>query len=361
MKSSYIHTLLTLVLYVVSSTILLAQDTGLFEYPEPQAIRLTERQEEVRINAEAREYAVRTILVRINQVQQLKERSSIKLNLPNGKTINAQKGSLNIRNEGQFTWTAAHRDPGTSTHFVITEKGISGWIRSPEYYYMLEPLGDGLHILIDTDPTNFPGERAPLKSDDDNNVEKSSRQKNKASMMSDPQIDILVVYTSAAANQSTDIEAVITGAEDISNLSFGNSIVPASVNVVHTAQVSYTESGDIFNDLCRLTGSSSFTPSGCSLVSNLSAMDNIHSLRNQYRADLVVLLVNSGGAGIGWVHSNVNYAFTVVRWDLAVGNYTFAHEIGHNIGTHHDRPVAEIILTSPMVMVTAILRQIGLP
>ena len=334
------HILLTLVLFVVSSTTLYSQDTGLFEYPEPQTITLTERQQELQENAKSREYLKRIDLVRINNIQALKERSSLTLNLPGERTVAVQQNELRTRSERQFTWSGTMSEPAATTKLIVTEKGVTGWIRSTKYYFMIEPLGDGLHLLTEVDPSQFPQELPPLESEEKENggeTNEGSKPKGAAGLMTSPEVDVLVVYTSQASSQSGDIEAVIYGGEDVTNQSFGNSNVSASVNVVHTAQINYTESGDISDDLCRLTGSSTFTPSTCSGVSNLSAMDNVHSLRNQYGADLVVLLVNSGGAGVGWLRSTVSYGFTVVRWDLAVGNYTFAHEIGHNLGAAHDR------------------------
>ena len=68
-------------------------------------------------------------------------------------------------------------------------------------------------------------------------------------------------------------------------------------------------------------------------------MDEVHSLRNQYAADLVHLLT-TGGGGSGLViptesldHED-SYAFA-----SSGGNYehVFVHETGHNLGLTHDR------------------------
>ncbi len=208
---------------------------------------------------------------------------------------------------------------------------------------MLEPLGTELHLLIKVDPDKFPQEMSPLEIEEAENGQENGNSKSKESayMMSTPEIDILVVYTQQAAAQSEDIEAVIFGAEDISNQSFANSNISATINVVHTAQVGYNESGNIELDLCRITTSPSYSSGFCDFVygsQNVSGfMDYVHDWRDEHAADLVVLLVDHGGAGVAWQNSNVNTAFSVVRWDLAVGNYTFAHEIGHNLGAHHDQ------------------------
>jgi parallel beta-helix repeat protein len=67
-------------------------------------------------------------------------------------------------------------------------------------------------------------------------------------------------------------------------------------------------------------------------------LDEIHSLRNQYEADVCVLLVNTldnhgYAASTG---AEFNDAFCVVRASSAVSYYTFPHELGHLFGCRHD-------------------------
>jgi hypothetical protein len=73
-------------------------------------------------------------------------------------------------------------------------------------------------------------------------------------------------------------------------------------------------------------------------------MDTVHQLRNQYKADLVALIVDNGGpyCGIAYVMANgprasfASYAFSVTDRDC-VSNNTLTHELGHNMGDAHDR------------------------
>ncbi len=95
--------------------------------------------------------------------------------------------------------------------------------------------------------------------------------------------------------------------------------------------MAYTESGSLSTDLGRLRGNSD------------GFMDGVHTLRNQYKADLVALITDSGdGCGIAYVMVNgpqpsfESLAFSVTVRDC-IPNMTLAHETGHNMGNAHDR------------------------
>jgi len=70
-------------------------------------------------------------------------------------------------------------------------------------------------------------------------------------------------------------------------------------------------------------------------------MDNVHAVRNQVAADIVVLLTKGtsysgiAGAAAG-LPATESSAFAVSRWDLAVTNLTFAHEVAHLVGGRHE-------------------------
>lgn len=98
---------------------------------------------------------------------------------------------------------------------------------------------------------------------------------------------------------------------------------------VSVACIVYTSNGDTNSDLFFLRGSSA-----------------ARQLRDQYAADLVTMMVTSGNyCGIGYLPSlpvtprNSNACWTVVRSDCAIDNWSWAHELGHNMGLHHDRYV----------------------
>jgi hypothetical protein len=71
-------------------------------------------------------------------------------------------------------------------------------------------------------------------------------------------------------------------------------------------------------------------------------MEEIHSKRNEYGADVVILWVDHP-ASCGLAYSGrpvaAQWAFAVVNWKCATGYYSFAHEFAHLLGALHDRVV----------------------
>ncbi|GHV08547.1 hypothetical protein FACS1894160_3010 [Bacteroidia bacterium] len=149
------------------------------------------------------------------------------------------------------------------------------------------------------------------------------------------QIDILIVYTPAAEAWANRMEGGITntlaGAMAKTKAVIDNQGNGDKINLVYSQQVTYTENVSNMNlDLDRLTGTAD------------GYMDEVHLLRKQYSADIVVLFaLNDVIGGLGWVLMNdtdgdYSHAFNVVRIQQASGTTTSIHEIGHNMGMRHD-------------------------
>jgi hypothetical protein len=157
-------------------------------------------------------------------------------------------------------------------------------------------------------------------------------------------IDLMVLYTAdvttlvdGRGQWTSELRADI----DSVNEAFDNSGIAATLNLVHVQQVDYVSTGNYSTDLYRLRNPSD------------GYMDEAAYLRRLHGADLVSLFVAPYGTarpddppgtrvlGIGTelmtAGGNAEAAFSVIHAGSAgYGDYTLAHELGHNLGASHD-------------------------
>lgn len=197
-----------------------------------------------------------------------------------------------------------------------------------------DPGGWGVHVVRQIDETGYkPCATGPAHGIDAP-ADEGAPDGAPAPLRGAPvRIDLLVVYTAqarAGAGGQAAIDALIDLAVTMSNQVYANSGIGVDLRLAHRALVNYTESGSASADLAALRGRTD------------GAMDEVHCMRTAVGADLVALIVNNFDAcGIGYLMVGVNsgfapYGFSVTDKDC-IGGYTFTHELGHNMGCHHDR------------------------
>ncbi len=141
-------------------------------------------------------------------------------------------------------------------------------------------------------------------------------------------IDVMVVYTPAARNWaggSAGMNNVINHAMLRAQDANDNSKTGITMNLVHTAEVNYTESGSLGTDLHNIT---------------FGSISNVHSLRDTYGADLVAFFPYYGtGSGQAWLYmfDAEKYGYSVSCASVVANTYLAVHEIGHNLGAHHHK------------------------
>jgi hypothetical protein len=146
-------------------------------------------------------------------------------------------------------------------------------------------------------------------------------------------IDVMVLYTSAAATEvggTAAMETKIALAITETNQGYEASGIAQRMNLVHSEQVTYTQTNDMNLDLKNLANETDAS----------NPITVAPTLRNTYKADLVSLFVTDSGynsCGLGYVGPGANAAFQVVAQNCATGYYSFAHEFAHNQGALHNR------------------------
>jgi hypothetical protein len=152
-------------------------------------------------------------------------------------------------------------------------------------------------------------------------------------------INVIVAYTKKAASNYADIEhELIDLAIEETNQSFRKSdLAHIKLKLVNAYQTDYAEDGLYFDHVWR------FADKGDGY------MDEIHSLRDKYDADVAVLVVaDPTGCGLATrVYADADEAFAVVNDQCAALMYSLAHEIGHLIGARHELTTDPVMTPFP--------------
>jgi peptidyl-Asp metalloendopeptidase len=279
--------------------------------------------------------ATRSRVVRVDTGVLARETHVI-LNLFDDVRLVARRTSLENPRHGSQIWRGQVEglESGQAT-FAIVNRTMAGTVFVDGRTFEIGAIGE-LHEIRELDPSAFPTDDPPL---DDPDVEPSVDTGVPATAAETvSQIDVLVVWTPnarrAAGGTASAVQSLIDLAVANANNAYANSRVPARLHLVYSGEVAFTEStSNIQGDLSALASPTD------------NRIDEVHGLRRQHGADVVTLLgsgYTSGGAcGVGYLMGSPStsfapYAFNVVDQACAAGNLTYAHEVGHNQGLHHD-------------------------
>jgi hypothetical protein len=221
---------------------------------------------------------------------------------------------------------ASIRIPETGERYRIQMDTLTGT------HYLLEENTDQLDELEDG-PTPIP---PPLTKQEAEEIRMLS-EIIVAGPLEPVNLDVMIVYTPLARQWADSygggIANVIAQAVAKGQLALDNSNTVLTITLVYSGEVTYTESGSSSTDLDRLQNTSD------------GYMDSVHTLRNQYYADIVGLFTKVEDAGgVGYLLSTTSgspaYAFSISRVQQAGWTYTYIHEMGHNMGCHHRKDQA---------------------
>jgi hypothetical protein len=266
----------------------------------------------------------RRVLVNFSILAEAPE--TLELNLIDGSPVRAVAKRMEIRSENDMAWRGRLEPDGGDVTLTLKNGIVIGRIESPAGLHGLNTLPDGDQVLILYNEDQFPqcaGGIEPAPSE-------LMHRPMDAPVAKDPagRIDVMVLYTPQArigAGGTSQILAAIQNAVDLANSAFINSDVFTRFNLVHSAQVSYNDSGNISSDLSWIRND-----------------PTVASLRDTHAADLVSLITESGGGfcGVGYVMRNPDPSFEAFGFQVTarfcIPNLTWAHEHGHNMGMEHD-------------------------
>lgn len=341
-RSTAMGRILVMVMLVIP-LVLSATDSGLGDSPasdNERPILFMDSANQGSISTSGDPIVVRSRFVRVNfdlllgedgTPESLEPGSPLTLNLFEDAHFTALLDRVEQKSPDRFAWIGHLEGVALSQAILVVRDGLmAGNITMPGASYQVRYAGNGVHAVREIDQSAFPPEAEPIPVD---LVQEIPPKTADGPVPDDGStIDVLVVYTPAARSAvggTTAMENLIDLAVAETNTSYGNSGITQRLNLVHTAEVSYTEVS-FSTDLNRITNPSD------------GYIDNVHTLRDTYAADEVALIVNNTEyCGMAWLMTTVStafedHAFAVIHYDCATGYYSFGHELGHNMGCRHD-------------------------
>lgn len=263
----------------------------------------------------------------------------LSFNSPDGQLFQVTKDEVVYRSENDYSWFGSGENYEGKLSLVVHDEMLTGFFQMKNNKWRILPLGNGLHIIYQVNSSEFEDESA----DDYQNMLKQTLEiaplkgfdpeAGDAFAAGDCKIRVFVAYTNAAeTSMGADVNGFIQSCIDVTNQCYSNSSVSFEVELARSQKVSYTESGSSSTDKSRFRNTAD------------GYMDEIHTTRTYYDADLNVLLVStleSGICGSAYTVAISPYtdAFCVCRVSCAVDNYSFPHELGHLYGCRHDQYV----------------------
>jgi hypothetical protein len=258
----------------------------------------------------------------------------------NNLIINKEK--LEQRNTNSIYFFGKNKDNSIILSFL--DGDIQGTITTQKGVYQIETIDKDNYAIVKIDHSKL-NEKCDDIQDNSladslhtigdnvideniNNLEDESLNSISSLLLSyDCKVRVLILYTPAAQTSVSNIENTILLAIDETNQSFINSNVNNRVELAYAGSTNYTEV-DSYTDKVRFRNT------------NDGYMDEVHSLRNKYAADVCVLITDYNNAVCGeayGIYVPASDAFCVVQaYNCATGYYSFGHEIAHLVGCRHD-------------------------
>jgi peptidyl-Asp metalloendopeptidase len=251
-----------------------------------------------------------------------RQNNSLEIPLFGSKTYEAKHFQTETRAMDDYTWRGKITNGKFEGDVILTfRKGfVSGLVYAPEAIYEIVASGNK-QILVEINQELFPECAGDVKGE----TAKTTEQKALVATDSGDRIDVLVLYTTPVKTSlggDAQAQAFAQQAIDATNTAYINSKIRQRVRLVAAQETTIAETGSLGTEL--------------PVVRNDAA---VAALRNQYNADLVAMISNSSdNCGIGYLMGSANSlnGFTVTSRTCAVGNLSFAHELGHNMGSQHN-------------------------
>ena len=281
-------------------------------------------------------------VVKVGDVPSLQQNGVLTFTIPGiAATITAKAVRVEYEAEKQYIWQGRIDQAGYMS-IVSTDDGMSGFIQLNNKYFVLYPLYKSYCALFEYNIAAMPADTCATVSSPPTALQSASSSIDYCAENSNTNclytVDVLVLITPEARtwiggtfgnNWLNALAYVINGTETV-NLAFVNSDINPRVRTRYAAlnDFAYTDLADpdvVQKDVTTLVNSTT-----------------ANNLREQYRADLVVMLTNDRYPNVAGATAILNQsgsnAYSIVEINsLLDPRFTYAHEIGHFFRADHNR------------------------
>lgn len=271
--------------------------------------------------------------------------SVLRIDLGDGRIVSVNKTRFYTTPEGMVVWEGEIPTNGThararSMHEVPYDENntvtlvalrdrIAGSVRVDGQLYSITPLAHGEHAVIKVDARKLPQNSHDTLSSQAPGERPENRPPESHSRDAVSTIRVLVVA-------SRDAVAKLGGEDNLrvkveldfveSNRTFVNSDLPVQLENAGIYPLAFDENGKDSNAILAALAN----------LLNQQLGAPVRRLRDEHRADLAVMVTDSPAiCGRAFQNAVKLNAYSVVTWDCLNEEYTFVHEIGHNLGAHH--------------------------
>ena len=268
--------------------------------------------------------------VEVNELLQVQENGVIRVNLPDKTGTELFVGKeINFISSEEYIFYG-ELDPCDELkmgyiHLIAKGGNVFGQINIEDEIYELQDFGDRKNVLFKIDPSIYTdagcgtehGET--LEGKNEPNIHKRSGD--------GCDVRVLFLFTAAA--------------EEV-----GNPHNSANLFIQQTNQSVRNSDADVRFTLAGVQKLNAFREAGTASDTRdkLQINPNANQLRNDFQADLVVLLTDGNWItpfgqtlGISFLNNwgNPDFGYVVVELDAGGGNFTCTHEIAHDFGCKH--------------------------